>query len=382
MTSYSTEVTSFYVVVVSLLRAHLIAGHAHVEVPPARNWVSTKMGKGCLGGQNCPDYPQSCAAQHEAGCLEYNWYSLQAGGPGAVKKRANGKWPSTPESHGLCGDPVQDRGADASFFEPWRKQQYMIPTPPQVTYKAGETVEFLLNIHAHHMGFFEFRICDTGLDGSKLESVQAGEDCLNKWILKRAPPDPSCKPNERADCQPMDELHPSRWHLPNGMYDSVSAAQSRGFPSTVIVAGQNWNDSIIERLRDDENQLMGGSYYKMRFIIPEGLSCTHCTMQWWWVSGNQCLYDKDVITYMNRMKELGWQKFTTANAVCADVGAYGEEFWNCADFAVTGPPSPTPGPTPPRRRSKQRRRSARRRRSTRRRRRRGARRRRTTRRRK
>jgi len=371
----------FLVLVLLLSSASVGEPHAWLEVPPARNWVAA--GKNpehsCLGGMNCPEFPPTCSNSNKAGCIEYNHYSLQAGGPALIKERSiseehpKGVWPSPPYSHGLCGDPVQDRSSKKSHYIPWTEEQYLIPTPPQVTYKPGDVVAFKIGVHAHHMGFSEFRICDTGLDSKKLKSVQEGQDCLNKWVLKRAQPHLDCKPNDsRADCQPLDELHPGRWHWPNGRYDS----QIQGFPdATNIVAGRDWNDSFV----DERVQPYAGNYYTMRYVIPEDLSCDHCTLQWWWVSGNQCLYDQDVIKYMKRMEELGWQPFTRATAIChAENGAYGEEFWNCADIAVKGSatPAPTPAPTPKptpgpasrrRRRSTRRRRRSARRRSTRRR---------------
>lgn len=378
-------------VLVSLLSCPLSAnGHAHLEVPPARNWVAARANPDhkCLGGEGCKktgpnpwDPIQDCQIGLNFGCQETNHWSLQAGGPALVKERSKtaehprGLWPSPPYSHGLCGDPVQDRASKKEFWQDWRKEQYMVPTPPQVTYKAGDTVDFKICVHAHHMGFNEFRICETGLDGKTLESIQAGQGCLDKWVLKRAPPREDCVANDRRpDCQPIDKLHPTRWHWPSGMYDSMEVAGLLNHSSVQpIIAGTDWNDSWIDsqpqthvNSQDSDVGLqMAGSCYTQRYVIPDDLSCEKCTLQWWWVSGNQCLYDQDVRKYMAQMQEEGWQPFTRAEAICSEVGAYGEEFWNCADITVKGKNEPTPAPPPApatRRRNTRRRQGERRRR--------------------
>merc|ERR1712061_783513 len=64
-------------------------------------------------------------------------------------------------------------------------------------------------------------------------------------------------------------------------------------------------------------------------------------------TGNSCLYDMGYITYFKRMSELGWNVadwvyggmaswVTCENSCCgpSGTGAFGEEFWNCADIAV------------------------------------------------
>merc|ERR1712190_700700 len=94
----------------------------------------------------------------------------------------------------------------------------------------------------------------------------------------------------------------------------------------------------------------------MRYKIPSGLNCSHCTLQFYWSSGNTCLYDAGYFSYFDKMKLAGWDslswcKFCTPGQTCqgtccgADSGKYAEEFWNCAEIAVTGdgiaPPTPS-----------------------------------------
>merc|ERR1719215_2016969 len=144
---------------------------------------------------------------------EYCPHCLQGGGPTTVSQRAGGRWPSkdVPSSHGLCGDPVQG----ASVKDNWREEPYLVPTAPQSEYKPGQIVEFQIEVHAHHKGHFEFRICDHALDGRTMTSRAEGQECLNSWLLERAQPSETCQADDRdPDCQPKDQVHPERWYLP------------------------------------------------------------------------------------------------------------------------------------------------------------------------
>merc|ERR1712039_635538 len=138
-----------------------------------------------------------------------------------------------------------------------------------------------------------------------------------------------CVPNDsRADCQPLDEAHPERWYLP---------PHQKG----TQVANASWSDS-------DANLLPAiGEVHSMRYKIPESLACEHCTLQWYYSTGNSCLYDGDYIAYFKKMAQLGWSVsewvyggmaswVTCENSCCgpSGTGAFGEEFWNCADIVV------------------------------------------------
>lgn len=255
----------------------LALGHGFMTEPASRNKVANIAMK-----EFCP-------------------HCLQSGGPPTVSSRAGGLWPSkdAPESHGLCGDPVQGAAVETK----WRSETYLVPTPVQKSYTGGEVAEFDVEVRAHHSGHFEFRICETGLDGKSLASRAAGQECLNTWLLERAPPLNTCTANDaEPDCQPLDTDHPERWYLP----------PSKG----------------------------GTEKYKMRYVIPADLTCTQCTMQWYWSTGNTCLYDSGYITYFEKMEAAGWPAQQWCSFCSEGVGAtcgggqYAEEFWNCADIEV------------------------------------------------
>merc|ERR1719254_277996 len=127
----------------------------------------------------------------------------------------------------------------------------------------------------------------------------------------------------------------------------------------------------------------------MRYKIPDSLSCDHCTLQWYYSTGNTCYYDGGYLTHFKQMAEQGWSVsgwilhgshldswvtcentcyydggylthfkqmaeqgwsvsdwilhgshldswVTCENTCCGPNGngGFGEEFWNCADIAV------------------------------------------------
>jgi hypothetical protein len=313
---------AFYALVAFWISTPFCCGHSFLAEPPSRNLVASRR-----GDETCP-------------------HCLQSGGPDQVASRSNHIWPTSldPPSHGLCGDPVQGSTDPSSLAT----SPYLVPTPVQRTYRAGDVVEFRIGVSTHHQGHYEFRICDQGLDGSTLSSAAAGQDCLNEWVLERAELDSSCGGQDSpADCQPIDVKHPGRWYLP-----PVNEGTQ--------TAGLTWNDNMAT---DGI-----GEYHVMKYKIPEALHCESCTLQWYWSTGNSCLYDGDYLGsdgYFQRNQDafaqMGWDPeewctwcmkswATCGNSCCKTGGTFAEEFWNCADIKVqaAGPvPPPTPEPPTP-----------------------------------
>jgi len=297
-------ISLFCIVAVALQLVVPTSGHSYLAAPAARNAIAAGG-----GGETCP-------------------HCLQAGGPSTVSDRAEaagGSWPSNsvPESHGLCGDPVQGKQVATD----WRTETYLTPTSVQATYTAGEIVTFVIAISTHHQGHYEFKLCNKTISGSTLSSRAEGQACLDAYTLERAPLDPTCSPNNGvADCQPIDTRHPGRWYLPPG---------GEGTPSSDTDANLPYDVSEV---------------HVMKYKIPDGFQCDSCTLQWYWATGNSCLYDIDYKHYFQvdwpaagwSMTDAGkwcqWCVSDWANedtAVCGgrDRG-FGEEFWNCADIAV------------------------------------------------
>jgi len=191
-------------------------------------------------------------------------------------------------------------------------------------------VEFQVYISTHHKGHFSFRLCDKVISPTTFNTAEEGQDCLDQHVLLRVPPEEAhgdCVANDaRADCQPLDPKHPERWYLP---------------PNTA-----------------------SGNVMKMWYYLPQGITCEKCTIQWYWATGNTCLYDADYVDYfMGTFPNAGWSGANSwsqfgsqswgVNQVCG-AATFGEEFWNCADVSIVAgdgsggtPPSPAqPSPQP------------------------------------
>eukprot|EP00435_Cladocopium_sp_Y103_P003080 s4916_g1.t1 len=237
-------------------------GHSYLALPASRNLLANLAGR-----EDCP-------------------HCLQSGGPDNVKERGSSTWPSrlAPTSHGLCGDPVQGKSNPTS----WKDETHLKSGPITATYRAGEIVEFQVAVSTHHLGHYEFRICDRVLNTSTVSSPAEGQQCLDQWLLQRAPPLADCQVNDaRGDCQPLDPKHPERWYLPPA-------------GSQTPVAGPNFDDSMAPSYPSS------AEVHVMRYKLPEALSCSACTLQWYWSSGNSCVYDGDYFDYYRGIAQQGW----------------------------------------------------------------------------
>ncbi|CAK0849472.1 unnamed protein product [Prorocentrum cordatum] len=142
----------------------------------------------------------------------------------------------------------------------------------QATWTAGSIVPITVVVTAHHMGHYEFRICDARLDGSTSDP----EGCLNRWVLERATPGEvtaafglgACAPgDDRPFCAPMDGRRPERWYLPpRGEVDGT---------------------------------------HTVYFKVPAGLRCDECTLQWHWWSANSCQPAGDYGCYKDVLQSSG-----------------------------------------------------------------------------
>jgi len=311
----------------ALVASSLFSGancHAFLFNPPSRNYK-----RHMSGVEHCP-------------------HCLQSGGPGNVKAKAKGRWPDrfAYGSHGLCGDPGQSR---PEYSGP-QQEPHMVPTDVgRAVYKAGQVVEFEVHVNAHHMGHYEFRICDQGLDGREPSfTVASGQQCLDQWVLIRAPLHESCTPSSNdPDCQPIDLNHPERWYVP-----PVADADPDRLPVSDTPV---WKDSMASPA--GHHGLSLSAVHKMRYLLPEDLQCNRCTLQWYWSTGNSCLYDADYWVYFQSWPgREAWcpkcySRWETCENTCCGVGSgWAEEFWNCADIQVIAANSssaiPSPSPTP------------------------------------
>mmetsp|Transcript_61363 Transcript_61363/g.113926 ORF Transcript_61363/g.113926 Transcript_61363/m.113926 type:complete len:388 (+) Transcript_61363:61-1224(+) len=203
----------------------------------------------------------------------------------------NGYCPHCGNGAGTCGDGGQ-WPANSDFLN--------YESTTLTSLQAGSIHEFTVYITAHHMGHFEFAICDQLVSGDLLDP----QGCFDSRKLHRADPPADCVPNDaRGDCQPIQPEYPERWYLP---------------PS----AGT----------------------HTMRFQIPADLSCSACTLQWRWWTANSCVPAPNYGCFFDLLEAEGWDSSEWCGAFCGDCrpgyepGHYscGEEFRNCADITISG----------------------------------------------
>lgn len=211
---------------------------------------------------------------------------------------------------GLCGDPLGDNDhLIGGQFMPYKK------VPIVATYKVGSNIDFEVEIDTNHNGFFEFFLCN--LDACQSKDIS--ESCFTKnhcYRLERVP-HPACEnqnKNTAFDCGPIDESYPGRFYVPCRKTGHV---------------GQH---------------LVGGRSGMMRYALPNGVSCRHCVVQWYWASANSCA-PPDFLEYFDTYDN-------PFGSTCdGDGGAKGgyregmqtcegsktpEEFWSCADIEIKG----------------------------------------------
>uniref|UniRef100_A0A7S4WBP4 Chitin-binding type-4 domain-containing protein n=2 Tax=Sar TaxID=2698737 RepID=A0A7S4WBP4_9STRA len=263
----------------------------------------------CVGIFNCIDsgrghgyllVPEPRQLVHQGGSYgPGDIQSLSGGGP--AKEKSKG--------HGLCGDYVPRK----EFMAP---NKYGPTGQVSKTYMEGQSIDISVRITAHHWGWFEFRLCRPS-DGGKNISKPITQDCLNQHVLEfdeeytkasysgkmrngvQSPADyvgdPSVYSIEHAKCE----------YLPN-RGPSGSCCNNGGRCSSEATNKNRW-------MLPDPNK--ASMTYTMRYVLPKGVTCDRCVLQWYYQTGNS-------------------------------IDAYPEGFWNCADIKIqSGTPTTTPKPT-------------------------------------
>jgi Lytic polysaccharide mono-oxygenase, cellulose-degrading len=119
-------------------------------------------------------------------------------------------------------------------------------------YTQGQTVQFQVDIYAHHNGFMEWFICDLDACGTDI-STNCFADGYCQQLMRA--PDAECDSGkDMYECLPIDLSYPGRWYLPCPL---------------------------------SENNLE--MYYdKIYYKLPEKLVCEHCVIQWYWACDVHC----------------------------------------------------------------------------------------------
>eukprot|EP00903_Cladosiphon_okamuranus_P015678 g14476.t1 len=300
-----------------LSQAPSAEAHLYMETPVSRNlWGTTAFSE-----QGSP-------------FLNYCPHCFQSRGPAAIRARAGGApWPhfngeraengnylETDEiavRHGICGDPEQT-AAEGDNRYGLENSNY----PVLETHTEGGILTVRIVVSTYHWGHIEMFLCDTAdlPDGPDSPVVQS---CFNKHPLDRAADD--------EINQPIDPDHRGRFFL-----DPPCRASET-------------NQDILPGA-------YAGDVATARFQLPAGVTCEHCVVQMVYYTGNSCSHqgyaEFDQPEWPSECAPSKADWINEGVGLCGDGDRYPEEFWNCADIAITSggapPPAPlsTPEPTP------------------------------------
>jgi hypothetical protein len=115
--------------------------------------------------------------------------------------------------------------------------------PPEVTWEEGQEVTVEVVVTANHRGFHELRFCEQATGGNACFSQSLATAVSNPTDVPGCPA-PAPGGSSHNDCIP-------------------SPAESR----SLFINDQPHTANYT-------------------FTLPEGLTCEHCAMQWWWICAN------------------------------------------------------------------------------------------------
>jgi hypothetical protein len=166
----------------------------------------------------------------------------------------------------------------------------------QATYSSGQTVDFDIELTAHHWGHFVLKACPIR------PGERATQACFDRYPLRFVS-------GENANPHPN---YPDRAYLPP--------------PRT---AG-------------------GRASYRYKFQLPQGLSGDLVLLQWHYITANSC----QPLGYNTYNWPAGWnppRNLSPCGELRADGAGFPEQFWNCAEVKIigTGGGGQVPTPTPP-----------------------------------
>mmetsp|Transcript_49397 Transcript_49397/g.124380 ORF Transcript_49397/g.124380 Transcript_49397/m.124380 type:complete len:507 (+) Transcript_49397:85-1605(+) len=188
------------------------------------------------------------------------------GGPGAVHEfdvDGHAKY-----QHGICGNAA---GVP---------QTYNAVGEVQGKYQAGSIAEFHVVITAHHVGFFEFELCEN--------AGELSEECFMKHRLLKEGCECNCGSDATNSCLGCQECR--RWWKP--LLEGET--------------GQTVASGYAGPLLPGQGNLVPYEYI-MRFQIPAGVKTSNGVLRWHYMTTNSC----------------------------TSKSSAPEEFWNCVDVAIS-----------------------------------------------
>lgn len=203
---------------------------------------------------------------------------------------------------GICGDTLWGK-------DHMRGGKYYNDGKIHATYEEGGQISVDLAIVAHHNGFMELFLCNVDNCGGEISAGCFRQNACHR--LNRAWDD-SCESRNDWKCAPIDPKYPSRWYLPCG---------KSGVPGNgVDIYGHG----------------------KIKYQLPQGLTCDHCVLQWYWVAANDC-NPPGVVDFFKSDRapnwgdcpgqgeaKGGWRRWET---MCGGE-KMPEEYYQCADIRI------------------------------------------------
>lgn len=246
ITMTTSAFLTYLVGLVSVL--HLASSHGLMTNPPQRGALTPD--NKFNANASFPGAPADMKAHFPAGDKD--------DAPGAAARSqmrvANFNWtPFEPLKEdfkwraGVCGDEI------GKEQEHMRGGRFYYDGQITRSYKQGEDIEIEINVVAHHNGFVEIHVCDIAKCGGEIS-----EACFREGHCKplQRAPNLSCDSGMDLRCAPIDPKYPGRWYLP------------------------------CTTKPENTQERFGGP--KMKFRLPEDLSCQHCVIHWFWSAANTC----------------------------------------------------------------------------------------------
>lgn len=291
----------------NLLPLLLLLPHL-AQVALAHGQLSDPAQRGLLRGNNFWPHPVDRNAPYDP----YSHFPAgdKSARPGAGKlsqeRASNFNWtPFEPTKSsfnwraGVCGDV---KGGPQDHLKGGR---YYYNGKIVKTYTQGGILEAKISVVAHHNGFVELHVCNVKRCGGDISESCFRNGHCQKLIRTL---EPNCESRVDKGCGPRDPKYPGRWFLP--------------------CSSRNAFD------------VYGGS--KMRFRLPEKLSCNHCVLHWRWVGANGC-NPPGVVEYFRGPRGPKWGNcpgqggaiggYTSVQQKCSGRN-FAEEYYQCADIRI------------------------------------------------
>ena len=197
---------------------------------------------------------------------------LNAGGAGKI--HAGGQY-----RHGLCGN-------EAGVLQKYNKVGDV-----QQTYVSGSILEAKIVLTVHHVGFFELELC--------MDAGNLSESCFMAHRLLREGCECSCPNDTTNSCTECDTCR--RWWKPLVKLETnlwVAKIKHKEYKGPVLPCASDIHLGVCARTHYE---------FTMRFKVPEGLKTSRGVLRWHYLTTNSCVW----------------------------TGANDEQFWNCADVAIS-----------------------------------------------